>query len=569
MMLEYFKSFVFSWNIMASHMGVQTFATARNSLVELFVQFILESYFHTIQKSVTDLSVESQKQYKSKIASDVWDHFASFCDKKIGGRVDWWCQTTCYKGNSTGKPEPNKTYEIRETLVEAISLRERVLQEAYPIRTIHFTVGSKKYTYDWFVAAKNKTFDLSIYIDVENEDVFECITKSAGGSKTEMQVKQSFENALKKPGSFSKIVTQVHEALYNWHIKQGMQVQEMANKQYLLVANEMKLREIEMKEKVKHSVNAGLDIKRRCNDVVHGKPETDPILVKTTEQLLDTNPFIRQAKYDLANWEEYSKLIATIEGKSKGLSEFITSLWNTDGDQRLVIRRLLFRIKADAAINYIQDINVVGVTEHTLYKGNHKDNQVQGICLHLISRLKLLNIESKSELKKEMTSKAASSILKSALWFEAKNGTTLKPSFDYIVNVLSEKGYVIKDATSFKNKPIGFQSQFVSSAEKVNAYTNLRVIFSKEGLPIAYLKGKYFRPQELPRRCKEESYVGLTLKYELKGSDFTVKNPFPLIMFIDMPGDYTPPPHAITQLQAFGWNIAFNGGDVIEILKNA
>jgi hypothetical protein len=226
----------------------------------------------------------------------------------------------------------------------------------------------------------------------------------------------------------------------------------------------------------------------------------------------------------------------------------------------------LLRVKADVSINYIQDVDILGVTEHNLYNGIHSESQVKNIVKYLLSRLRGLEITSKSVLLNTLTSKQSKNILNKSLWFEAKNGTSLKPSFDYIVNGLMEAGYQVRDGSTSRIKPIGYHSQFITGSEKVNPYTNLKLILDNSGNPIAYLKGKYFRPPELPRRCKEESYVGLTLKYRLIEHGFEKKVPFPLIMFIDMPNDYTPPPHAIRQIQAFGWKVAFNKEEVLNIL---
>lgn len=71
---------------------------------------------------------------------------------------------------------------------------------------------------------------------------------------------------------------------------------------------------------------------------------------------------------------------------------------------------------------------------------------------------------------------------------------------------------------------------------------------------LAIVKGKFFRQPEFPRRVKEESYVGLTAKYDLIDNTFVEKYPnLPFIIFIDMAQNYTPPAFAIRRLINYGW----------------
>ena len=57
---------------MASHLGVQSFATSRNAKVETFVEFVLEQYCKKLVSDgvITEYVLESQKRYISDIASD-------------------------------------------------------------------------------------------------------------------------------------------------------------------------------------------------------------------------------------------------------------------------------------------------------------------------------------------------------------------------------------------------------------------------------------------------------------------------------------------------------------------
>ncbi|HHU1968775.1 TPA: hypothetical protein ACUA66_004395, partial [Escherichia coli] len=162
---------------MASHMGVQTLATIRNSNVELFIHFILLKFANNLKSKgdVISYKVEQQIKFYSDIANDIWDHKLTLLtnDNKS---IEFWGQTTCYKGNARGVPEPNKTYEVRETLVEGLCIRQYFDERPYvDSRTIHFTVGDPRYTYKWFLDLKQSIFDKSIYIGEPNYDIFQDI----------------------------------------------------------------------------------------------------------------------------------------------------------------------------------------------------------------------------------------------------------------------------------------------------------------------------------------------------------------------------------------------------------
>ena len=551
---------------LASHMGVQSFATSRNAQVETFIEYLLEHYCEQLiaEGRINDYKIESQKHYVSDIASDVWDHFVSFYDNVFSNEVELWCQTTCYKGNKTGKPESNKTYEVRETLVEAISFRKYIRGNNGVVRTIHFTVGPKKYTYGWFAPAKEHTFDLSLYLDVEDGDIFEIISEAYEGVASEYQVKGNFTKAIKSATSLGDIISSACSRLSHWHVVESMPIQKFADRQYELVEAEFEDRRTEIEESITRSINAGIDIKKRCNDLVHGADEKDEFIIETVDLLLEKNPFIKNAKRAIADWRSFSHQIDKIAEESSELPDFIRNLWNSDKDLRLLVRRLLFRINASGAINYVQDVEIQGVTEHNLYKGDHTEVQVNLIIDHIMERLSCSTVDT---LRNDLISNKAKGILRSSIWFEARNGTDLRPSFDYIEIVLKSKGFNIRKASSLTDKPVGYHAQLVNCDETVNPYTNLKVIVDSDGCLLAFLKGKYFRPQEFPRRCKEEAYVALTLKHHIVNGRFKERVLVPIIMFIDMPEDYTPPEYALKRLECFGWHSAFSVDDIVALVN--
>lgn len=105
-------------------------------------------------------------------------------------------------------------------------------------------------------------------------------------------------------------------------------------------------------------------------------------------------------------------------------------------------------------------------------------------------------------------------------------------------------------------------------SDNVNPYTNLKVVCDKNRKIIAIIKAKFFRVQEFPRRCKEEAFVGISLKYAFNNDQFVRRSNVPLIMFIDMACDCAPPPHALKRLMCFGWNIVFSIDDLISRLND-
>lgn len=551
---------------MPSHMGVQKFATSRNAQVETFIDLVLNQYAENLvqSKRISSYELTGQRHFESDIASDVWDHSLVFFDPILKKNVEIWCQTTCYKGNKTGKPEPNKTYEVRETLVEALSVRKLAENPDILFRTAHFTVGCKKYTYEWFQAAKEFTFDLSLYVDDTNEDIFDMIACLFDGASAEFQVRKNFSEAYCSDSSLGKHIKRLIQNLEDWHLSRGLPVQEFADSQYEAIKIEQSNRTSEIESTIARSKNAGNDIKKRCNDLVHGAEETDDLIISTTNLLLDKNPFIKSANGIIKNWTDYVEHLNDNSKDFDDLQSFMEYLWSKDKAHVLINRRLLLRVGSDEAINYIQDLDIPGVTEHNLYKGQHSPELTRKIIIHIIEKHSNLTKDGIVEL---LTSNKAKNLLRSSIWFEARNGTDLKPSFDYIELALKKAGYKITKASTGNNKPIGYHSQLVTSGERVNAYTNLKLVCSQSNEILAYLKGKYFRPQEFPRRCKEEAYVALTLTNEIMQNKLSKRTDIPAIMFVDMPRDYSPPEYALRRLMCFGWYVAFSVEDVIKILK--
>lgn len=177
-----------------------------------------------------------------------------------------------------------------------------------------------------------------------------------------------------------------------------------------------------------------------------------------------------------------------------------------------------------------------------------------------------MNISSPLELA-DLISKKGKSIVNAARWFEAKNGTELKPSFDYILLYLINNGYTVHTPASCGINTTGYHAQLTN--ETVRPYTNLKIIKDKNGKIVCLLKAKFFREQEFARRCKEEAFVGLTITNWFNGNDFVNKLTFPLIMFIDMPFECTPTDYSLNRLIDFGWEIAFSPDELLQKISSS
>lgn len=550
---------------MASHMGVQTLATIRNSNVELFIHFILLKFANKLKSKgdIISYKVEQQVKFYSDIANDIWDHKVSLLtnDNKA---IEFWGQTTCYKGNARGVPEPNKTYEVRETLVEGLCIRqyfdERPLVDS---RTIHFTVGDPRYTYKWFLDLKKSIFDKSIYIGEPNYDIFQDIHVLFDNEFTEEGKLKVFENMITQNNILSHYINKTIDHLINWYQNDKYQESYLAKLQWGLIKKRINSRTSNY-----ISPPQGMNIKGKVNALVTSIDgnTTDSLIRETAIILLSKNPFLKTSLQIVSEWDYYTESLFSLAHQFSSLYEFIIELWSSKLPERLVIRRILLRLRSDDFISYIQDTDIVGITEHNIYNGDHTHDQTNQICSNILISLSEMMISSPLELA-TLISKKGKSIVNAARWFEAKNGTELKPSFDYILLYLINNGYTVHTPASCGINTTGYHAQLTN--ETVRPYTNLKIIKDKNGKIVCLLKAKFFREQEFARRCKEEAFVGLTITNRLNGNDFVNRLTFPLIMFIDMPSECTPTEYSLNRLIDFGWEIAFSPDELLQKISSS
>lgn len=551
---------------MASHMGVQTFATERNSQVEFLVHFILAEFLDGQHKAkqLNNIIIESQKPYASDIASDVWDHFV-LATQPNGRQIEIWCQTTCYKGNGTGTPEPNKTYEVRETLVEGLSIRQRFCSDpTVDFRSIHFTVGDSRYTYQWFLDLKGAAYDKSIYIGEANYDIFDEIAATLRGAFTESDMVTALKSCVANNTTLGKHISKALDELNTWWIILHHNQSELADSQWKLISSEFQSASSHWPN---FSAIHGQDIKGRTNATIFSEEmdTSDPLIPRTASKLLDKNPFLASAIQILGKWDSFCSKLSDVALDSKSLKNFLLSLWNSPLPIRLVLRRVLLRIHTPDSIAYVQDRDIEGVTEHNLYSGDHTLAQAEKICGQIENNLKVNNIHKAQDLL-DVIETRGKRLINQARWFEAKNGTELKPSFDYVQLALEDAGYKVVSPSKAGFRAIGFHSEI--SSENVRPYTNLKVVLDPTGKALCILKAKFFRTQEFPRRCKEEAFVGLTLKYKYANKAFSKRFDIPLIMFVDMASNTPPPAHALKRLISFGWQVVFSTTELISYLQS-
>lgn len=541
---------------MASHMGVQTFATTRNSQIEFLVGFILKRFAKGLESAhkISRFEIQSQKAYVSNIASDIWDHQLAIVPLDGKHPIEFWCQTTCYKGNESGKPEPNKTYEVRETLVEAITLRELIENERNKkIRTVHFTVGDASYTYQWFLDLKAASFDRSLYICAKGKNIFSEVEQLFINTLTETDKDKALVEEIEKKSHLGRIILHAVGELEDWY-KIGFNKCQVADLQWQLVKQERLTRSSCMPDLA--SVK-GADIKGRVQLLLFGEvPKGDPLIIETATKLLKKNPFLAAAINTIADWPAFRSVIEGTEKRTSSLDAFLQGLWNANPPHHMVLRRILLRIHSSNAISYIQDREIDGVTEHNLYSGVHSERQVRSICGQIKKDLVRAGINNKEKLVIALCGKHAKEIVNAARWFEAKNGTELKPSFEYVQLALKEKGFNVVSPRVAGLSAIGYHSEI--SSEGVKPYTNLKVVLTSDGRPLCFLKAKYYREQEFARRCKEESFVGLSLKYRYENKLFSLRYKLPIIMFLDMANNFSPPEAPVLRLMSFGWDVCFS-----------
>lgn len=544
-----------------SNMTSQRTATKRNAQAEQVSHFILKYFAQNLLDSnlITEYSVSTQEQFNSEVSRDRWDHTLNI-QLSEENSVEIWGQTTCYKGHIDGATESNKTYEVRETLTEALCLVAAKSPEN-DFRTIHITFGDPDYVYSWFRPMKENTFDFSLYLD-DPSDIFNLIDESIGTYKTESQIYKKLESEIEKSSKLGRILTRNIAELKDWHSKANLKRSDLSMAQGALVKAGIP-EEKTFKALMAHAT--GDNIKKKAVDTILSSSQhsDDALVQEVVTDLLDRKPFLKSANSQTIEWDSFVEVIRSLWKPQASEIENLVSLWNPSNQSVLEsIRRILLRIHSEETTDYVQDLGIAGITEHNLYGGKHSPQQAEQIARIIIGNL-VGNDNNPAEIV-SLISKKGKAILRNQIYFEAKNGTSSTSSFDFIQKAVTNSGFKIVNSAQAGIELIGYHSEITGS--NVRPYTNFKIVKDKTGKTLCILKGKFFSVKEFDRRCKEEGFVGLSLQYRWDGKNFVKRFPIPIVICIDMESDFTPPDFAVRKLVAMGWSVAFGPDHLIQIL---
>lgn len=557
---------------MGGHMKVQASATKRNNQVEVLINFIIEKTLGLLKSDniIRDFSnLTLQKEFERNDSKEIFDHYVEVIidDNGKEQKLELWGQTTCYKGNKTKRPEPNKTYEIRETITEALFLRNHLMNENKLFRTMHFTVGSTDYSYGWFKDAKSACFDLSLYpnSEIDVPQLFDTLNTLIDNlAEYECYIVLDKHLSINTNDNLTLFVSNSIQQLYSW-FKDGYAINLVANLQANLLdqLNNSAVRDFcEIKNEHTQERISIKDATRKY--IIDGECNDDLIKLTAKEVVKD---FVRYSLDILENWGEWERNTQIILDKSIDTKMFLKNLWCTDDLSQQVYRRLLLRIRSNSLNdNYIQDLDINGVTEHNLYSGSYGEDIVEAIIEKIYP---FFFTQSKEDIFDSLTSETAKFYIRSAIKFETNNGTNMVPSSLYLKKALSTDFKFIKGKSMNAygiDVPISYFCEI--SNETVKNFTNIDLIVDSEDKPLAIIKAKFFRGPEFARRAKEEAFIGITSNFNFINNEFKkVYTHLPFIMFIDMPEDLIPSDYPLRRLQRSGWNVFFSIGELKKFLQ--
>lgn len=554
---------------------VRAMASARNDLAEIFIDYSLACWAKgaVSQSRIRGATAPTlHKGFSRDDCSDVFDHYLTITGAWGGGEedtnVDLWGQTTCYKGNETGATESNKTYEVRETLVEALTLRRWLIAERTQFRTLHFTLGPAAYSYAWFEDARLNSFDFSIHVETGTgeQDLFTRLKHALLNAKTEQEQLAALDAAIRTDTQIKTAYLHIIKCLDAW-LADGLEVSSIANAQALLLNKMAASAASTARRAIGESRKGGAGIKQATLKVLSGGGTTDPNVAYAASTIRAAAPFLDAAHSALHEWPAWTQDALRCSADAT-LASQIAVLWNTKGSRRLVVRRLLVRCFSDEPVHYVADLGVPGVNEHNLYVGDHSAEQVSAVVGKLAPLYEAAGCRTAKALTERLGRSASQDILRSSLESEVQNGTSIRPVMDYLRSALSHIATFESIAAAGLPTPISYQRRF--SKHRIGPYTNLVAIRrSKDDRVIAVLKGKYFRGPEFPRRAKEEGYVALTARNDFLGGVFQEVYPkLPFIMFVDMDQTLTPPDFAVRRLSHWGWDVYFSLDSLKSMLRS-
>lgn len=537
-------------------MSVQRTATARNQRAERVSLYLLTRH----SELVGGQPPVPQARFSSSIAQDIWDTKFEF--DSDSEKLEVWSQTTCYKGHTNAsRAEPNKGYEFRETISELLSLRA-----SHPspkrLRTVHITYGNFRYAYPWMHAFKALAFDCSIVVNLVGVDIHEAIEDSIGLILLESQVFKKLDEERESCSPLGQALDGALEKLSEWHAA-GMTASKTGLELAAIVATNMT--SIDLSNSLDGSP---ISIKGRIVRILLGTASEpiDPALQDAADRFMKLKPFLRATRTYFSDWPKFALDIDELPRHS--LEEFIHAGWQSSNhDLRALFRRLVARSGFVGDVDYVQDFNVAGITEHNLYGEDHSESQASQIVEILLRRL--TGIEP-NELAHSMTTNGRV-VLAPLIDYEVRNGTNADHAKSVIHEQVRSWGFEVADSPTRAGHPaIGVHVHVLAALEADKSesapqqFNNFSLVFARDGSPLAYLKAKYFRQQEFERRAKEEAFVGLTL---VSGWDGVVKKnetAIPVIMYVDTDDDPSTVKvkRSLAKLQAFGWLTCLGSDDL-------
>jgi hypothetical protein len=553
-----------------NEMGAQRTATARNARAEFVAGYLLGLLAVTIPENdaqVASVELGHQVSFRSDIASDVWDHRVQVRrrdDAAEGGEelFQVWAQTTCYKGNSIGRPEPNKTYEIRETLIESLTLRASIEENAH-VRTIHFTFGPRDYGYGWFPAAKQATFDLSLWVSIESKDIHDEIFDCLDGAILETEKNARLANEIQNKTELGRALSRVSEQLKDWW-NQGAPCSNVLVSVQAACMNRRRPRVEDVAQLIEGSSTASIKenvVAALCSGRDQGIDTSTQAIVWKIEE---AKPFFRDCRKHISHWDEFMREVTGVLTVGDSVFASAVKLWGVPSPLRESVRRVLPRLVDAEGVEYIADVGVRGVTEQGFYSNDYSVDQKSEIVKSFIDEL-MTRANTTQELV-DLFNRHGRQILRTRLYFEARNGTKIKPSMLWVEKFLGDCGYKVVNSASASGENLrGFHSNFPAS-EGVHPYTNFMAVRNNNGKNIGLVKAKYFSAKEFDRRCKEEAYVGFTLRYDLTDTVLVDSCRPPLIMYVDKDADTIPNVRSISKLVAAGWDVCFSGEQLLRSL---
>lgn len=545
-------------------MRTQRIATARNSNSESMIRALLTIFGEELLAGghlVASPVVESQVRWQSELNSDVWDHRFTGLDVD-GGTWSIWCQTTNYKGHARGRTESNKTYEVRETLTEALTIRA-TWPDLENHRTFHFTVGPADYTYGWFAPMKSQSFDLSLTLVISETDIFAQIDALLATSRTESLLLAEVYREIESRSPLGRALRSSIDAMLNWWIHEGHSSNKVADAQAQLIREA-----IPGPDAVDQVIEAGTPSGFKSavvESILAGQQlHDDPAIEEAVKQTLSAKPFLASAPQHVREWSAFCDQIEEITDSQGSVQSAILDLWQAEDSRvRESIRRVLIRLRPQDQVDYIQDVDVVGLSEHNLYGPRHSEGQASAIAQIIESHLPPEVVNATDLITCIM--KEGRQTLREQIYFEARNGTHAAMSFRAVSQMLTSDGYVVKPASCLARPLVGYQRDLCS--ETVRPYTNFRVIKDRHEKDLAIIKVKHFSAREFDRRCKEEGFVGLSLSKRWVANRFVAGLKLPLIMFIDVDETANVSSVGVAKLMAMGWYVVIGYPALKKLVK--